>query len=257
MSDDLPKSPAVIPPLPNIEKLRRYTDARLALGRAGAGVPTRVNLSFMLDHARARDSVWSKLDTSSVEKSLENLNLPIARVKSEVKDRSEYLRRPDLGRKLDKESAKELDKLNKDSSTVIVIADGLSAVAVELNAAPLVNLIAPSLEQSGYNVAGIVFASDARVAIGDDVANYLNAQSVILLVGERPGLSASDSLGCYMTWQPTRGTPDSRRNCISNIRSGGLSHEAAARQITWLVKEMARLRLSGVDLKDDGLKEIN
>lgn len=255
MSDNDNKS-ALIEAHPDLVALKRYSDARLALGRAGAGIPTKANLTFMLDHARARDSVWSTLETGPLEETIGTLGLPMAHVKSQVLDRSEYLRRPDLGRKMDPASAGALDKLEKHCDTVFVIADGLSAVAIELNAGPLLATVVPQLTQKGLSIAGVVFAEQARVAIGDDIASALDARSVIVLVGERPGLSAADSLGCYITWSPKPGTPDSGRNCISNIRPGGLANDAATAKICWLIQEMARLRLSGVGLKDDGLKSI-
>lgn len=244
------KNILVVPPDPFLATLKKYSDARLALGRSGAAMPTKAHLNFMLDHARARDAVWSELDTERLLVPIADLGPPVAVTKSMAESRDVYLRRPDLGRMLSEESRTCLANLDQDADFVIVVADGLSATAVNLNAVPLIMAIIPNLTASGFSNSGIVLVEQGRVAIGDEIAQILNARCVILLIGERPGLSAADSLGCYMTWKPITGTPDSQRNCVSNIRSGGLSINEAARKINWLMGEMVRLDASGVAIKD-------
>lgn len=230
--------------------LRQMTDARVLLGRFGAGLPTRAAQSFLLDHARARQAVWSEVDWASLSSGLGDLDLEMVRVESQAQDRSVYVRRPDLGRKLSQGSAEHLAGLRANRDVVIVVADGLSASAIDINAAPLLRAIISRLESRQLSIAPIVLASQARVALADAVAEILGAKISIMLIGERPGLSASDSVGAYITYAPASGTPDSRRNCISNIRDGGLSIAGAADAMTALMLDMLKTGVSGVGLKD-------
>ncbi|WP_279480433.1 ethanolamine ammonia-lyase subunit EutC [Aureimonas sp. SK2] len=241
MSDDLSKSS---PPL----DLRRLTGARVALGAAGAGVPTSAQQRFLLDHARAREAVWTEVDWPAVRGLLDGGGLASVEAESRVRDRAEYLRRPDLGRRLSEAARERLRGEEQGADLAVVIADGLSATAVTLNAAPLALRIAERAGARGWRLAPVVLARQARVALGDEAGAALGAKVVVLLVGERPGLSAADSLGAYLTHAPEPGTPDSRRNCISNIREGGLPVESAARQIEDLVARMLRQGRSGVTL---------
>ncbi|YBV93967.1 ethanolamine ammonia-lyase subunit EutC (plasmid) [Phyllobacteriaceae bacterium JZ32] len=231
--------------------LREMTDARVALGRHGAGLPTRVQLSFLLDHAKAREAVWTSVDRASLANRLDRLGFPVVKVDSMADSRSVYVRRPDLGRLLDAPSTESLKALAAKTSCdiAIVVADGLSSSAVDLNAVPLIEALVPKLSAINLQVAPIVLASQARVALGDPVGQALGAKLSILLVGERPGLSAADSLGAYITYGPKSGNPDSGRNCVSNIRDGGLAISEAAEIITKLVRDMVRTRVSGVALK--------
>lgn len=226
-------------------RFRQATRARIGLGRSGDALPTRALLEFQLAHARARDAVHSAVDFDRLAADL--APHPILRVHSAVPDRDTYLRRPDLGRKLDAASAERLPA--GDWDIVFVIADGLSAAAVQVHAAPLVHACLDRLPQ--WRVGPVVLAEQARVALGDEVGERLGARLVALLVGERPGLSAADSLGVYLTWDPKPGRADSERNCISNIHSDGLSIAAAADKLCWLAREAARLTLTGVSLKED------
>ena len=221
-------------------QLRTMTEARVALGRSGSGLPTAASLSFSLDHARAREAVWSGMDQTALRAAL--AQWPVETVRSAATDRASYVRRPDLGRRL--APTTDLSQVPKDE-IVIVIADGLSATAVNTNAARVVEALQSHLAKP----APIVLVENGRVAIGDEIGTATNARATIVLIGERPGLSASDSLGAYVTWAPESGLPDSRRNCISNIRTGGLAPEIAAENIARLLEHMTRMRISGVKLE--------
>jgi len=233
--------------------LRRGTAARVALGRAGCSLPTRAHLEFVGDHARARDAVWTPVDFDALESQLASVGLETIRVRSEAADRATYLRRPDLGRRLDAESVARLLACARNPSpdVALVIADGLSAEAVQSGAAAVVAALVGRLARQGLSMSPAVLAEQGRVAIGDAVGAMLGASLVLLLVGERPGLSAADSLGAYLTWAPRPDSPDSRRNCVSNIRPGGLPPEAAAARLAWLAAEARRRRLTGVELRMD------
>ena len=230
--------------------LKDFTDARVLLGRFGAGQPTTAAQSFLLDHARARQAVWSQVDWSELAVNLSDLGLPILRVDSLASDRSTYIKRPDLGRRLSEASATRLASVDAGQDIVIIVADGLSANAVSLNAAPLIRALVQRFRSEKMSVGLLVLAAQARVALGDPIGELLKAKVSVLLVGERPGLSASDSLGAYVTYAPQTGTPDSRRNCVSNIRDGGLQIDTAAEEIVALTADMRRTGISGVGLKD-------
>jgi len=221
--------------------LRRFTPARVALGRAGNGLPTAAHLAFQAAHAAARDAVHAELDVAALQAAL---GLPGIGVHSEAPDRRTYLLRPDLGRRLRAEDRTALPSLP--GAMLFVICDGLSATAVQRHAAPLLAHI-----DSALLTAPVVIAQQGRVALGDDIGEATGAEAVAVLIGERPGLSAADSLGVYLTWQPRRGRTDAERNCISNIRPEGLPPRAAADKLMWLITEMRRLRLTGVALKDE------
>ncbi|PTQ13223.1 ethanolamine ammonia-lyase [Sphingomonas oleivorans] len=236
---------AVADPSP-FGRLRGATQARIGLGRAGNGLPTVPLLDFQLAHARARDAVHAALDIDLLTRQLEGRQT-IA-VDSSAGDRATFLQRPDLGRRLDPASAAHLARGEYDA--VFILADGLSATAVHAHGAALIGAMAERL--AGWRIAPVVLARQARVALGDDIGAALGAAQAVVLIGERPGLSAADSLGAYLTWDPRPGRRDSERNCISNIRPPyGLSHAAAADQLAWLMKEARKRRLSGVALKDE------
>lgn len=231
-----------------LEALRRATEARIALGRSGTGLPTAAVQTFLLDHARARQAVWRPLDIDTVERGLTALGAGVVPVVSRAKDRAEYLRRPDLGRALSPEGHQALEGQKAGADVAIVIADGLSATAIETNAVPVVSALLPLLEAACLTVAPMVLATEARVALGDDVGAALQARVTVVLIGERPGLSAADSLGAYLTYAPKTGLPDSRRNCLSNIRDGGLPPAEAAQRIAALIGAMLSQAVSGVAL---------
>jgi len=221
--------------------LRARTPARIGLGRVGQALPTAPMLDFQLAHARARDAVYARLD---VERLRADIAGPTIVVASAAADRAAYLQDPDLGRQL---ADGDLEKGSYDLA--LVVADGLSATAVHAWAPPVVAEIRQRL--AGWSLAPVVVATQGRVAIGDPIGEDLGARSVVVLIGERPGLSANDNLSAYLTWAPRRGRRDSERNCVSNIRSpGGLSPTDAADRIVWLLREAARLGFTGVALKD-------
>lgn len=241
-------------PLPR-DRLARWTAARVALGRAGSSLPTSAHLGFLHDHARARDAVWTAVDFDELARHLGAIGVVTAKVRSQARDRAEYLRRPDFGRLLDANA--EATLLHYASAgtgpwrAIVVVADGLSAQATQINAPRVIEALLPQLAKAGVTVGPVVLVEQGRVAVGDPIAVALGADLTIVLIGERPGLSAADSLGCYLTWSPRPGTPDSRRNCISNIRAGGLAPTEAARKIAWLAAQALRRGVSGLALKDE------
>lgn len=220
--------------------LRSFTPARVALGRTGHSVPTAELLRFQLDHARARDAVYQELDPAW-------LHIPHLTLHSAAPDRGTYLRRPDLGRRLNEESKARLTPGDYDAA--IVIADGLSALAVHRHAAPFLEALLPLIEKDGWRLAPLTVVSQGRVAVGDEIGQRLGARLVVVLIGERPGLSSPDSLGIYLTWDPRPGRTDAERNCISNVRTEGLSYGLAARQLHFLMSEARLRKLSGIELK--------
>jgi len=228
-----------------MRRLGDYTPARVDLGRVGSSVPTHALLDFQLAHAKARDAVHLPLAVNSLV--LELKNTPSITLTSAARNRDEYLKRPDLGRRLSDESRERLAPLRADYDAAFVIADGLSALAMHRHAVPLIQML---LHDLNWQIAPIVIVEQGRVAIGDEVGESLGARMVVVLIGERPGLSSPDSLGAYLTWQPRPGRTDAERNCVSNIRAEGLSYAVAAHKLLFLMNESRRLKLSGVKLKE-------
>ena len=248
--------PEAVPPAPVTRdpwtNLADLTPARLALGRAGPGLPTREVLKLGLAHAQARDAVHAAMDRDMLLAGITALGFEALAVESGAPARDAYLRRPDLGRRLSARSRTLLqDRPPAEADIAIVVSDGLSAAAMNLNALPLVAALLPRLQALGFRVAPLVVACQARVALGDEVGALLGARLVIVLIGERPGLSAADSLGAYLTFGPKVGRTDAERNCVSNIRAAGLPPAAAAAKITWLARQALILSLTGVALKDE------
>ncbi|TDH59862.1 ethanolamine ammonia-lyase subunit EutC [Dankookia rubra] len=230
-------------------ELRRFTAARVALGRAGNGLPTAAHLDFQEAHAQARDAVHSSLDAGALEAALATLGLPVVRVASQALDRRAYLLRPDLGRRL---RVADRDRLPAAPGALLfVVADGLCATGVQAQAPALIAAAIPLLRRTGLEIAPVVVADQARVALGDEIGGAMGAAMVAMLIGERPGLTALDSLGAYLTWDPRPGRTDAERNCISNIRPGGLSPAQAAEKLAWLAGAARRLGETGVALKDE------
>lgn len=234
-------------------RLRSFTGARLALGRAGDSLPTREVLEFGLAHAQARDAVHHAMNTERIAGQLKERGCESITVQSAAHDRAAYLRRPDLGRRLSEESRSYLRNCHPEQnarreapSIVFIIADGLSAIAPERHAIPLLLQMHDMLQNSC-----IVIATQARVALGDEIGELLQAEMTAMLIGERPGLSSPDSLGIYLTYKPRIGCTDVDRNCISNVRSEGLSYEAAAHKLRHLMFAARRLGQSGIALKDE------
>lgn len=234
------------------QALRALTPARIALGRSGNALTTAEVLRFGLAHARARDAVHLALDVGILAADLAAASLATLQVHSAARDRVEYLLRPDLGRHLGDADREQLEnQAGPGADLCIVIADGLSAVAVQRHALPLLRAF-DAVAQGRWTRTPVVIAEQARVALGDEIGACLRARLVAVLIGERPGLSASDSLGLYLTHAPRVGRSDAERNCISNIRPEGLPYTAAARSFAWLVEEALRRGESGVALKDEG-----
>jgi ethanolamine ammonia-lyase small subunit len=230
--------------------LRRFTDARIGLPRSGFGIATSEHLAFQLDHARARDAVYDALDLPTLEAALADQGLAPVTVSSAAADRRAYLGRPDLGRKLTPEATATLEAKRGDYDLVFVIADGLSARAVNSHAAAFLATVRPLLPES-WRVGPAVIVRQGRVAVGDAIGAALGARMIALLIGERPGLSSPDSLGVYLTWDPVIGRTDAERNCLSNIRPEGLVYAEGARRLAYLLTEARARKLSGVALKDD------
>lgn len=235
--------------------LRQLTAARIAQGRAGISLPSKPQLEFQRDHALARDAVHHPLDVESVRSAIEHLNLPVVCLHSAATDRRTYLQRPDLGRRLSAGSRGVLEEQSgrqaRPADLVIVVADGLSAQAIESNATRFLRLLLPRLNGLGIRLAPIVLVQQGRVAIGDEIGELLGAQMVAILIGERPGLSSPDSMGIYLSWQPKVGLQDSARNCLSNIRPQGMSDGMAVEKFMFLLTEARRRGLTGVALKDE------
>jgi ethanolamine ammonia-lyase small subunit len=233
-----------------LQRLQRYTPARIGLGRAGSGQPTAASLRFMLDHARARDAVHAALDFEAIGQSLRERDWSVVHVRSAAGDRTEYLRRPDLGRRLSPEGRLAIGDKPRGSDVAIVAVDGLSALAIETNLLPVLDCLRPLLLVRRLTVGPLVLVEQGRVALGDEIGELLDAKLVLVLIGERPGLSAADSLGAYITWLPRVGAMDSSRNCISNIRPAGLSPEDAATQIVGVIELAFKHAMTGVRLND-------
>ena len=244
------KTPA--PPSRSLEDLRELTPARVGLGRAGASMTTDALLAFTIDHARARDAVHTAFDVPRLLAGLAGLGLQASQVSSQAGNRRDYLRRPDLGRMLDQASSRALAGLGRGAGDLaIVIGDGLSPAAVNIHAVELVRHLGPRLTEAGIGLGNVMIASGARVALGDEIGAALGARMVAMLIGERPGLSAPDSLGAYLTFAPRIGLTDAERNCVSNIHGAGLGYDEAAFKIAWLVREGLKRRVTGVALKDE------
>jgi len=246
------------------EWLSAFTDARIGLGRAGVSLPTSKLLAFQLAHAQAQDAVHCLLDVETLAGELtQTLGLsevPL-RLHSYAQDRAMYLQRPDYGRRLNDETREHLQQAAASQQRfdlAVVVVDGLSALAVQQNSAPFLSALYALLNSdvNDWQLAPLTIVEQGRVAIGDEIGALLNADAVLVMIGERPGLSSPDSLGLYMTWAPEPGLKDDRRNCISNVRPAGLQVEEAARRFFLLLKEARQLKLSGVKLKDRSQDDV-
>jgi len=235
--------------------LRRVTAARIALGRSGGSLPTRELLDFRLAHAQARDAVRAEFDADTLSDALRPLGVGALIAASAARDRTEYLQRPDLGRRLAPAWRSHLLEHAATVGTacdlVIVISDGLSTLAANTQVSPLLDVLLPLLAGAGWRLAPLVVVRLARVAIQDEIGEIFGAKLSLMLLGERPGLGSADSLGAYFTHSPAPGKTDADRNCLSNIRPDGLAPDAAARKLFYLLERARELGLSGVGLKDD------
>ena len=248
------EKPPVDPQNPWLE-LRRLTPARIALGRTGTSLPTSAQLDFQFAHAQARDAVHLPFDHAGLSAQLSERGRDSLLLHSAATDRNSYLQRPDLGRKLSDASAQSLrDYAEAHPGGVdlaIVVADGLSALAVHRHTLPFLTRLEEQMSADGWSLAPVVLVEQGRVAIGDEIGQLLGAKMVVMLIGERPGLSSPDSLGLYFTYNPKVGLTDAYRNCISNVRLEGLSYGMAAHRLLYLMREACRRQLSGVNLKDE------
>jgi ethanolamine ammonia-lyase small subunit len=237
----------------NWQSLSQFTSARIALGRAGMSLPTCATLEFQLAHALARDAVNIPLDFAKLEQRLTALGHQTLTLQTQAKNHSMYLQRPDLGRLL---SASAMIRLEQEAQiqadAVVVVADGLSSTAIEHHAEPFLGLLLPRLHAMDYQLPPVCLVKHGRVAVGDAIAEHFAAKLCIVLIGERPGLSSPDSMGIYFTYQAKSGiSTDADRNCISNIHKNGLSYEQALKKLLFLISESEKIRLSGVNLKDE------
>jgi len=236
--------------LDNWHILKKYTNARIALGRSGNSLPTNKVLEFRMAHALAKDAINSELDVFNLVEDVKKLGLNSILVQSEITNESDYLKNPNVGRLLNEMSLKKMkDWPKKNTALSIIIADGLSAEAVNLHAIKLIAHLIPKLKFN--TISPIILEKYGRVAISDEIGEMLNSSIALILIGERPGLSSPTSMGAYITYNPKKGNTDEKRNCISNIQSEGLSYEFAAVKLAYLIDEMLNKKLSGVGLKDD------
>ncbi|WP_285432441.1 ethanolamine ammonia-lyase subunit EutC [Pseudomonas sp. fls2-241-R2A-110] len=236
-------------------ELRRLTPARIALGRTGTSMPTSAQLDFQYAHAQARDAVHLPFDHAGLSAQLAECGRDSLLLHSAAANRDSYLQRPDLGRKLSDESAQTLrDYALAHPGGVdlaIVVADGLSALAVHRHTLPFLTRMEEQIKAEGWSVSPVMLVAQGRVAVADEIGELLGAKMVVILIGERPGLSSPDSLGLYFTYGPKVGLTDAYRNCISNVRLEGLSYGMAAHRLLYLMREACRRQLSGVNLKDE------
>jgi ethanolamine ammonia-lyase small subunit len=241
-------------PTPRL-RLRDFTPARVSLPMTGQSIATSEVLSFQLAHAQARDAVHARLHVPSFAQRLHtelpilaDASIPVLQLRTNAPDRAVYLRQPSLGRTLHPDSVAQLQPTSSDLA--IIIADGLSALAVERNAIPLLLNLLPKLFAAGWTIAPLTLVEQGRVAIGDPIGLYLGARLSLVLIGERPGLSSPDSLGAYLTWQPHPDRTDADRNCLSNIRAGGLSPESASERLLWYLLTARTMQITGTSLKE-------
>lgn len=234
-----------------LANLRHLTEARIGLPRAGSSLSTQEVLRFDLNHARARDAVHLPFDAEAMVRGITERELPCLSAHSIVNDRIEYLQRPDRGRRLNQQSHENLAAAAGKFDLALVIADGLSTRGVHENALPFLDVLLPYVRAKSWALAPVVVATQARVALGDEIGQLLGARLVAVLIGERPGLTSADSMGIYLTYGPRIGRTDAERNCISNVRKGGLDHARTAQLLANLATRALQLQLTGVELKDD------
>lgn len=232
------------------QELKSFTDARICLGRCGTSLPLSESLSFKMAHAIARDAVLQPMRTPEIQKDLETIGLRSIALTSSISDRREYLTRPDKGRKLSGKSQHHLATISERAELCVVVGDGLSSRAIHENCLPLLAAFIQMSLKKELVLSPICLVENARVAVADEIAPYFSAQISVILIGERPGLSSPNSLGIYLTYNPKPGTTDESRNCISNIRAGGLSAKEGAQKLCYLIEKSLQQKISGVYLKD-------
>jgi len=238
------------------QTLKSFTNARIALGSCGNAIPLAEFLQFKHAHANARDAVYTILNINELITGLQKLNLPFHILHSKAQNRSVYLQRPDYGRLLNEPSANQLMSENKSNYDIcIILADGLSANAINLYALNLLSILIPALNSQNLQIAPLIIVEQGRVAISDEIGFLLNAKISLILLGERPGLSSPESMGAYLTFQPAIGLTDENRNCVSNIHKDGLSVIEASKKILYLIRESIKLKISGVTLKENSIQK--
>ncbi len=241
--------------------LSAFTQARIGLGHAGVSLPTNAQLQFNVDHALARDAVNTPLDIKKITQDLQAKSIPSICLQSAAASREQYLQRPDFGRRLNEGSKAELsyyaEKHSEQIDVALVLVDGLSSIAVQRHGVELLESLSFGLNERNLTCSPTIVVQQGRVAIGDEIGESLKARSVVLIVGERPGLSSPDSLGIYYTYAPTQGLNDAGRNCISNIRPAGLTAREATSKTLWLIEQSFTRKLSGVDLKDTSQQALS
>lgn len=230
-------------------QLRSLTPARIALGRAGSSLPTHEVLDFALAHARARDAVHAPFDPHALAEALRGLNLPVLLAATAARERTSYLQRPDWGRRLDDASRALVARAAGSFDVCLIVSDGLSAWAAERHAPRLLHALVPALAAAGLSLAPLVVVRHGRVAVEDEIGQLLGARLAVILLGERPGLGAPDSLGAYLVFDPRPGRTDAERNCVSNIRPQGLPPEAAALVLERLIRTSLACQASGLALQ--------
>jgi len=230
--------------------LKQYTNARIAMGHSGGSVLTNEVLKFRMAHSMAKDAINSEIDILNMGEKLQQLGLTTLTVQSDVGDRTDYLLNPNKGKLLNNKSSFQLQNIaNTSVDLCIIIADGLSANAVNFHSVKVIEFLLPLIK--GWTISPIVFAKQSRVALADPIGEIMNANISLILIGERPGLSSPNSMGAYLTYHPKTGTTDENRNCVSNIQPEGLTYEAAALKLSYLLHQMRTKQISGVNLKDD------
>ncbi len=236
------------------KSMASITQARINLGNSGSGIPTKHLLKLKLDHALAKDAIYTKLNSNLLQSNLKDIGINSILVKTRAVDRDTFLKHPDSGRKLDNISRDILTNSDKenDIDIIFIIADGLSANAIQKHAFLFISYILPGLKKN-YAIDEIVIVEQGRVAISDEICELRKAKLSIILIGERPGLSSPDSMGIYLTYNPKVGNTDEKRNCISNIRMLGLTYEMAAIKLNYLINESLKRKLSGINLKEESL----
>lgn len=231
------------------QDLKEYTSARIALGRAGGSLNTHEQLRLFRAHALARDAVHASMDEAILQNTLSHHSLSFINLKTQAKDRKQFLLRPDWGRKLERESYNQVVQYHSDYDLSLIIGDGLSAKAIHAHVPGLFDALLPKL--SIYRLSPVTLVQQSRVAVSDEIGEGFGSRLAVIFIGERPGLSASESLGIYLTYHPKKGLTDEKRNCISNVRPEGMPYNVAADKLAYLIGESLRRKLSGVQLKDD------
>ena len=234
-----------------LRAIRECTPARILVGRAGPAYRTATQLALRQDHAAALDAVHAEVDLQRDFAPDFVARWGLFAVTTRAAGKSEYLLRPDLGRRLSETARTEVAKLPSAATVQVVIGDGLSAAAVIKQVPPLLPLLEEGTRQRGWTFGQPFLVRYCRVGVLNDVGELLDPAVVVLLIGERPGLATAESLSAYMAYRPRAGHTDAQRNLISNIHARGVDHESAAKRILALAEKMLTMQTSGVTVKED------